>query len=198
MRNIGLIGLTVAVSLIAFAPDSKADVIYAVNLVFPHNPATSDPDYTAIGSIVTNGHFGALLASDIMSWSFQLSDGANTTSFASSSGAGVTYGFGLDGGALTADANGLYFDFSQNAELEFYANNSLATPYLCFGGINVTCGGVIQVSLGRFLIKTGKVQIATTAVSAVPLPAALPLFAGGLGVMAWLGRRRKRTAAAGA
>jgi hypothetical protein len=31
---------------------------------------------------------------------------------------------------------------------------------------------------------------------AVPLPAALPLFASGLGVMAWMGRRRKRMAAA--
>jgi hypothetical protein len=33
-------------------------------------------------------------------------------------------------------------------------------------------------------------------VSAVPLPAALPLFASGLGVMGWFARRRKRMAAA--
>jgi hypothetical protein len=32
----------------------------------------------------------------------------------------------------------------------------------------------------------------------VPLPAALPLFAGGLGVMAWMARRRKRIATASA
>ena len=32
-------------------------------------------------------------------------------------------------------------------------------------------------------------------VTAVPVPAALPLFAGGLGVMAWMARRRKRTTA---
>jgi hypothetical protein len=32
--------------------------------------------------------------------------------------------------------------------------------------------------------------------NAVPLPAALPLFASGLGVMAWLARRRKRKTAA--
>lgn len=30
-------------------------------------------------------------------------------------------------------------------------------------------------------------------IAAVPLPAALPLFASGLGVMAWIARRRKRT-----
>jgi hypothetical protein len=33
-------------------------------------------------------------------------------------------------------------------------------------------------------------------VAATPLPAALPLFAGGLGVMGWLSRRRKRSDAA--
>ena len=34
-----------------------------------------------------------------------------------------------------------------------------------------------------------------TSVSAVPLPAALPLFAGGLGLMGWLARRRRGQAA---
>jgi hypothetical protein len=33
-------------------------------------------------------------------------------------------------------------------------------------------------------------------VAATPLPAALPFFAGGLGVVGWLSRRRKRTDAA--
>jgi hypothetical protein len=36
----------------------------------------------------------------------------------------------------------------------------------------------------------------TQQVSATPLPAALPLFAGGLGVLGYLGRRRKRTESA--
>jgi hypothetical protein len=36
-----------------------------------------------------------------------------------------------------------------------------------------------------------------TSVGATPLPAALPLFAGGLGVMGLLARRRKRRSAAG-
>ena len=38
-------------------------------------------------------------------------------------------------------------------------------------------------------------DITLSAVSAVPLPAALPLFASGLGVMAWMARRKKRKAA---
>ncbi len=35
-----------------------------------------------------------------------------------------------------------------------------------------------------------------SAIASTPLPAALPLFAGGLGVMGWLARRRKRKNAA--
>ena len=43
------------------------------------------------------------------------------------------------------------------------------------------------------------VQVSGTAdplVSATPIPAAFPLFAGGLGMMGWLSRRRKRKVAA--
>lgn len=43
---------------------------------------------------------------------------------------------------------------------------------------------------------TGSGSLTVTDAAPVPLPAALPLFAGGLGVMAWLGRRKKRKAAA--
>ena len=42
------------------------------------------------------------------------------------------------------------------------------------------------------------VTVSAAAPSATPLPAALPLFASGLGVMGWLARRRKRKAQAAA
>ena len=60
-------------------------------------------------------------------------------------------------------------------------------------------GGLI----GRAVITDTKlnssvVSVENLVVQPVPLPAALPLFAGGLGVMAWMAKRRKREAASSA
>lgn len=43
---------------------------------------------------------------------------------------------------------------------------------------------------------TGNVLLGSTAVTATPLPAALPLFAGGLGMIGLFSRRRKQKKAA--
>ena len=51
----------------------------------------------------------------------------------------------------------------------------------------------------RFQLSVDDTEVANVdnlVVDAVPLPAALPLFASGLGVMAWLARRRQRGKAA--
>ena len=68
-------------------------------------------------------------------------------------------------------------------------------------------GGLLEVSLtnevfntGLFGLKPGERKGATVQANftlikeptAVPLPGALPLFAGGLAGLGWLGRRRKR------
>jgi hypothetical protein len=46
-----------------------------------------------------------------------------------------------------------------------------------------------------FALEAPAAQISVTGINTVPLPAALPLFAGGLGVMGLFARRRKRKAA---
>jgi hypothetical protein len=74
---------------------------------------------------------------------------------------------------------------------DFAANNHVDTVALLLSGVDyffeLRASGV-NGPLGQ-----SNFQIAVT-----PLPAALPLFAGGLGLMGWLSRRRKNRAAAAA
>ena len=57
-------------------------------------------------------------------------------------------------------------------------------------------GEVVDITLYNASDWTIDPEISFTVVSQTPLPAALPLFIGGLGVMGLFGRRRKRQAAA--
>ena len=57
-------------------------------------------------------------------------------------------------------------------------------------------GGVAASAFGFLLVNADGVLGQTNGVSATPLPAALPLFAGGLGLVGLLARRRKRKNAA--
>ena len=70
--------------------------------------------------------------------------------------------------------------------LDFLVQNSPASA--CDAGCQTLFGGN---PFGLRVEMTG-----TADISAVPLPAALPLFATGLGALGWLGWRRKRKAAA--
>lgn len=75
------------------------------------------------------------------------------------------------------------------------ANNSiliLALNPTLFSSILLT-SPVGIVSAGTGIEQTKQFEI--SGVTAVPLPAALPLFAGGLGLLGWMARRRRRQAA---
>jgi len=91
------------------------------------------------------------------------------------------------------------------------ANNLLSYPvppalaYVDHSGISFdTASGMYNLFLSGHYILAASTQGASTFVNSftvtevVPLPAALPLFAGGLGALGLLGWRRKRKAAAAA
>ena len=86
--------------------------------------------------------------------------------------------------------NALAFDPADGTLWFIYAQSNLLYQYS-------TAGELLQSGTPRWLpqccLLSGEFAEAGPA---VPLPAALPLFAGGLGVMAWMARRRKRKAAA--
>jgi hypothetical protein len=54
---------------------------------------------------------------------------------------------------------------------------------------------VVDTSIDATYLRGGFAQFYVSAVPAVPVPAALPLFASGLGLLAWAARRRRKPAA---
>jgi hypothetical protein len=62
--------------------------------------------------------------------------------------------------------------------------------------LSISDAGLIAPSIGNVLLSAQIESVSIGTLSAAPLPAALPLFAGGLGVMGWLTTRRKRKAGA--
>src|SRR4029078_7630405 len=103
----------------------------------------------------------------------------------------LKFGFlvGLAGEAQSSRQNVSFFD----------------TANILLGTVDVSSdGGLVFVGfenpgglIGRALVTDVKnnlsvVTIDDLEVQPVPLPAALPLFAGGLGLMGWFGRRKKR------
>ena len=100
--------------------------------------------------------------------------------------AGDTYYFGLIANNTELDIGNIY-------PLMFYTSNGLTA--LTSGNSNYTnfSSPVLSTSVG--IVELG-LRLDTGTVSAVPLPATLPLFATGLGALGLLGWRRKKKAAA--
>jgi hypothetical protein len=73
-------------------------------------------------------------------------------------------------------------------------NNPPASPFREFS-FDVTATGTSTILAFNFRDDSGFMNLDDVSVTQTPLPAALPLFAGGLGVMGLLARRRKRKAA---
>lgn len=108
-------------------------------------------------------------------------------------------------GVLTL--NGVRVDFGADAGFDILSlseGDNTAFALLDVGGVEglytfgltATNGQVPVTFLGAFGDQFGPVRsLAVFDVTAVPVPAALPLLASALGLMAWLGRRRQTAAA---
>jgi hypothetical protein len=174
-----LLGLMAPILLFGLSPANAATYTYNVSIAI----TTTD---TVTGTINTDCDSCTLGATDIGAWSFTL-PGIGTISGSvptivdlptdlTASPTGLSFNGGFCGGPVTFNG--------------------------AAGGLNFECGMIADYlgtgSGGDFDsrdLDDATLQIATM-VSTTPLPAALPLFATGLGAMGLLGWRRKRKNAA--
>ena len=74
--------------------------------------------------------------------------------------------------------------------------NFFGAPTNYVAAVEANVSGIVDPYEGNTQNWAGTFSISSSPPGAVPLPAALPLFAAGLGALGLLGRRRKRKAAA--
>jgi hypothetical protein len=143
---------------------------------------------TVTGTIVTDCDSCFLQQTDISSWSFTFSGGLT-----GSASGGTSDPPGITGNVLSASGGVLTYESGGDAIFTGTGQSQMAF------GLNVETQLRAQILTSENVLGsvTLPFQIATEEiVSTTPLPAALPLFATGLGGLGLLGWRRKRKAQA--
>jgi hypothetical protein len=178
-------------------------LIACIALVAPAEAATYNIDfvdgvYTISGSITTNGT-SPVAAADISAYSLNFINSGSTIFTLTNSNAAPSTPL-ISGSDLTTSSTQIFFNFGDNsAPGEAYFANSAPdsigfynefTSGLSTGEIEIGTPGTADIEL----YPTGNVLLGS--VSTTPLPAALPLFASGLGALGLFGWRRKRKASA--
>jgi hypothetical protein len=167
---------------------------------------------TVAGTITTDGTLGTLSAANIVDWHLAISDGGSFNVLLVGPLSGPSSGVQLIGTALSATATSLSFNFSANPLVPVSEAGRFLLEFYLLGG-----GDVIWISSFTFQGDPNHTEVpgllgieffnangnctdcaydnrsgVQTVTSATPLPAALPLFATGLGALGLLARRRKR------
>jgi hypothetical protein len=149
------------------------------------------------GFIQTDGDTGTLGQADVTGWNLTINDGgASFDLLGPQAGPSENSGLLLEGSDLSATPTSLFYNFSGNGFALFQnPHPGSGMNYVCFAA-TVDCDGVAAAITVRVSGFVSSAQSGNTLIGTTPLPAALPLFAGGLGVMSLLTRRKKRKNAA--
>ena len=175
-----------ALAALALPNSAIAQTTYTGTRTAGANSATfSLTTYNTVTTLQT------LQFSEVASWSVTLAgNGAFTfNSFTPGSG------FFLNGGSLTANASGLFFNYNGDGLVDFY-NTDIVTNEIYFCAINFCGAGqsgdvIIVNSLEQRAMPAGNQQIG----SATPEPTSWALMIGGFAVVGGAMRRRRRNAA---
>ena len=201
--------MAAAISLLALSPASATS--YATyDILF------GSPTGLVTGTITTDCDSCVIGPSDIIFWSFTGNDGVNIPqSIASTNPNAVIWGAGVS--LLSATPTGIFYNFASpvndayfcfcitgptiNESHQFlllYTNQVANTQDYYFLFIPIGRSGLLPEAMDFDLSESSVLQlgILVSEVTITPLPAALPLFATGLGAMGLFGWRRKRKAQA--
>jgi hypothetical protein len=162
----------------------------AASITYDLSPLTIGSFSLTGGSITTDGTIGTLASTDITVWSVTITGGSPSPDTVTGT---TPYGaFTSATSGLTASSTTLKFDLSPTVDTTNFVlstndENGVGYDYMTIAlCVSADCQYSTETSTA-FVIAS---------VAATPLPGALPLFAGGLGMMGLLGWRRKRKSAA--
>jgi hypothetical protein len=150
------------------------------------------------GTISTNGAIGTLAASDITGWSLVVTGNGGASATLDTLNSSVFLG----GGAVTADASNIYFDFTKNnaapSYLLFQQSFQSGSAYVCaanadyaltpcYYGASAVPENFASAS-AAYSVPNGNLVVAS--IAAVPEPATWAMMIGGLAIVGASLRRR--------
>jgi hypothetical protein len=143
--------------------------------------------------VANGGQFGASNESITATFTFTVPTPTGTTTDSGSINGGQVNGGSRFGSLSILWPNQpVEFDFADGTKLDVTLGN-LSVSCIANGCLDDNAPYFMS---GTFLVLNGPTTGGGTAASATPIPAALPLFASGLGALGFFGRRRKKKAAA--
>ena len=212
---------TVFAASVLRAIPAVANTVYNVNfsvgdaysLDRASNTVTTGSNTTTVtGQIVTNGNLGSLNSVNLISWNFAVAYGGNSYSFSSADATSEVYNLNFLEATSTqilaninssygwtfASINGgtrLYITGLKRLTPDQLSQADLMVDWSYYGAHNSLEGVVdarsyVESSSGVYILGN------TSTVSAVPLPAALPLLFSGLGGLGFMGWRMRKAVAA--
>jgi hypothetical protein len=184
------------VLMLLFATFASANTIYNINRTIGSG--------SVLGFLETDGTFGTLSSANLLNWRLTLSSPSldpDSPQIIEKSNLNI-FSPAIYGGGVTASATDLYFNFgaTDGSSIKLYSLNEAGTAenFWCLqSAFNCLGGDVAYEAIGfgkeantaELQYHTGNQSFAS--VAAVPEPEIYAMMGIGLGLMGWVGRRKR-------